>query len=66
MCIYVFAPDLPLFVAVQHIKLEILNRDVADFHLHRISFYMSGNVQKWHWHLQNIFITFKSWGSNMT
>ena len=50
----------PIFVAIQYIKFEILKGEVADFHLHQISFHMSGKVQKWHWHLQNIFITFKS------
>ena len=44
----------PSYELVQYIKIEILNRDVADYLLHYISFYKS-DLQKCHWHLWNIF-----------
>ena len=45
----------PLYVAVKHIKFEILNGAMADFPFHQKWFYMSQHLQKWYWHLQNIF-----------
>ena len=48
------------YIEVQYIKFEILNRDVTDFLLQQISFYMSWHAQKWYLHLWNISSTLKN------
>ena len=55
----------PPYEVLQYVKFEIWNRDVGDFQLDQISFYMYGHIQKRHLYFWTISFSLKNTGGQM-